>query len=533
VSTGNPTSSTHLASAFLRWFEELSDRGIFTTDEALVVRTWNPWLETHTGIRAAAAIGRPLFDVLPSLRERGLNNYYEDALEGEVRVLSERLHKFLIPVTRGSSAYGVIEMAQSARVAPLSADNTVIGTITVIEDVTERVVSERELRSQIAASERARAAAEDASRLKDEFLATLSHEIRTPLNAVLGWARILRTQGPVKSREHALEVIERNATAQLRLVEDLLDMARVISGKLRLDIQVVAMEDAVTAAIDGIEPAAVAKQIDIHTDFAKELPPVNADFDRLQQAVWNLMSNAVKFTDNGGRIDVRLEPTEGGIRLTVSDTGLGIEHDFLPFVFDRFRQADASASRRHGGLGLGLALVRQIAELHGGTVAVDSPGKNRGATFTLLLPAANVAPRAVRRSATAPTMVTLKGVTVLLVDDSDDGREMLATGLRDFGARVDAVASADGALRLLTEDRFTPDVMVSDIAMPGMDGYELIRRIRTSGALGTRHLPAIAVTAYANPEDRIRALTAGYQLHIAKPADAAAVASAIVSLVTT
>jgi len=242
-----------LATGLLRWFEELSDRGIFTTDRSLVVRTWNPWLAAQTGITATDAVGTPLFELYPSLVERGLETYYRNALAGEVHVLSERLHKFLLPIGRHLQTMGISEMAQSARIAPLSVDSGIVGTITVIEDVTERVVSERELRSQIAASERARSEAEEASKLKDEFLATLSHEIRTPLNAVLGWATMLRTQPKMKSRDHGLEVIERNAASQLRLVEDLLDMARVMSGKLKLDLRVIGFEDIVQAAVDVVK----------------------------------------------------------------------------------------------------------------------------------------------------------------------------------------------------------------------------------------------------------------------------------------
>ena len=244
----------------LRWFEELSDRGIFTTDDALVVRTWNPWLEAQTGVPASVAVGTSLIELYPTIKDRGLDRYYEHALAGEVHVLSERFHKFLIPVPRNIQSIGLTEMAQSARIAPLTVGQSVVGTITVIEDVTERVVSERELRNQIAASERARNVAEEASRLKDDFLATMSHEIRTPLNAVLGWTRILRTQPRLKTRDHALDVIERNAASQLRLVEDLLDMARVISGKLRLELKTIPLEDVVRAAIDVVTPSAAAQE---------------------------------------------------------------------------------------------------------------------------------------------------------------------------------------------------------------------------------------------------------------------------------
>ena len=418
-------------------------------------------------------------------------------------------------------------MAQSARIAPLTVGDTIVGTITVIEDVTERVVSERELRNQIAASERARNVAEEASQLKDEFLATMSHEIRTPLNAVLGWTRILRTQPRLKTRDHALEVIERNAASQLRLVEDLLDMARVISGKLRLELKTVAFEDVVRAAIDVVTPGAAAKNLTITTSFDERRPAINGDFDRMQQAVWNLMSNAVKFTEPGGRVDVQITEAGGIVELTVRDTGQGIARDFLPYLFDRFRQADASASRRHGGLGLGLALVRQIVELHGGSVTASSSGVKRGSALTVRLPLASS-----QMTMPAPSVepVTLKGIHVLIVDDNADGREMLQTALRDYGAIVHVAASSSEALDLLNHD-LAPDVLISDIGMPEADGYEFIRRVRTAGKATTRLLPAIAVTAYANPEDRIRATVAGYQAHLSKPVDAALVAASIASLV--
>jgi PAS domain S-box-containing protein len=526
-----PEPEDLMASALRRWFEDLSDRGIFTTDTSLEVRTWNPWLEAQTGIAAAAAIGKPLIDLYPSLQERGLERYYRNALAGEVHVLSERFHRFLLPISRNLQSIGVAEMAQSARIAPLTIGGEIVGTITVIEDVTERVVSDRELRNQIAASERARGVAEEASKLKDEFLATLSHEIRTPLNAVLGWTRILRTQPNIKSRDHALEVIERNAASQLRLVEDLLDMARVISGKLRLDLMTTEIDAIIQAAIDVVAPAASARNITITTTFDTRPLVVNADADRLQQAIWNLMSNAVKFTEPGGRVEVRVSAAGTTAELMVRDTGQGISRDFLPYLFDRFRQADSSASRRHGGLGLGLALVRQIAELHGGSVAAESAGPGRGATFFLRVPLASERPESARSEPRNSDPVTLKGVAVLVVDDNDDGREMLVTILREYGAKVKSVATSREALDLLLEARFTPDVLISDVGMPDTDGYEFIRRLRTSPNEATRQIPAIAVTAYANPEDRIRAVVAGFQAHLAKPVDPALVAASIAGLV--
>ena len=304
-------------------------------------------------------------------------------------------------------------------------------------------------------------------------------------------------------------------------------MARVISGKLRLELKVIAFEDVVRAAIDVVTPAAAAKNITISTSFDKSRPAISGDFDRMQQAVWNLMSNAVKFTDSGGRVDAQIACEGATVELTLRDTGQGISRDFLPYLFDRFRQADASASRRHGGLGLGLALVRQIVELHGGSVEAASAGANRGSTFTVRLPLASgqfVAPSAPSEP------VTLKGIHVLVVDDNEDGREMLMTALREYGAIVHAAANSAQALALL-EEKLAPDLLISDIGMPETDGYEFMRRVRTSANAATRLLPAIAVTAYANPEDRIRATVAGYQAHFPKPVDTALLAASISSLV--
>ena len=393
MNTIDSSGSELLNTAFLRWFQELTDRGIFTTDATLTIRTWNRWLEMNTGIAAERAAGRSLFDICPTLVERGLDRHYRDALNGEVKVLSERLHKYLIPVSQTVHAASPADMAQSARIAPLLLDGAVAGTVTVIDDVTGRGVCERELRSLMAASAQARAAAEEALRLKDEFLATLSHEFRTPLNAVLGWTQILRRQPSIKWRNRALEVIERNASWQLRLIDDLLDVARASRGGLQLDVKVVRLDRVARAAIAVMMPAARAKLITIATAFESNVPPVNGDAERLQQAVWNLISNAVKFTDMKGRVDVQIRRDADAIALSVRDTGQGIPRDFLPYVFDRFRQADASARRRHGGLGLGLALVRQIVELHGGTVSVTSPGPSEGTTFEIRLASATPAPR--------------------------------------------------------------------------------------------------------------------------------------------
>jgi PAS domain S-box-containing protein len=523
-----------LGAAASRWFEQLDDRGVFITDDRLIVRRWNPWLAAQTGMRPSEMVGRPLFELFPELVERGLAASYHDALAGEVRILSQRFHKYLLPITRSFHGAGLTEMAQSARIEPLTDRQRVVGTITLIEDVTERVISERELRTQIAASDEARRVAEEASRLKDEFLATLSHEIRTPLNAVIGWTRILQTQPSMRSRAHALEVIERNAMSQMRLVEDLLDMARIISGKLRLKIETLSLVEVAQAAVDVVAPGAAAKKVAIETAFAADVPAVSGDGERIQQVIWNLLSNALKFTEPGGcvRIEVASDADGANVRLSVRDNGQGIPPEFIPYVFDRFRQADASASRRHGGLGLGLSLVRQIVELHGGRVAAESGGIGKGSTFSVSLPAVPGPDiRPVHPIAAEP--VTLHGVSILIVDDETDARELLVAMLENFGATVRAIGSAADAIELLADAGWHPDVLVSDMGMADTDGFALIRSIRALDSPKTRSLPAIAVTGYANPEDRVRALVAGYQNHIPKPVDAHALAAAIVRLVTT
>ena len=526
----HPTKCDGLDAAVARWFQHATDRGVFITDERFVVCKWNRWLATQTGRSEADVVGHQLFDLFPTLAERQLDQHYRNALAGEVQILSERLHKYLLPITRNFHGVGLTEMAQTARIEPLTDGATIVGTITVIEDVTERVVTERELRNQIAASDQARRLAEDASRLKDDFLATLSHEIRTPLNAVIGWAQMLRTERSPRAREHALDVIDRNARSQLRLVEDLLDMARILSGKLQLKTEVISLADVVRAALEVVAPAASVKRITVETAFDDEVPEISGDADRLQQVAWNLLSNAVKFTEAGGNISVQVASNGDQVKLTIRDDGQGIQRDFLPYVFDRFRQADPTPSRRHGGLGLGLALVKQIIELHGGTVGADSAGPKTGATFWVMLPAATAGAKDRLSELAAQPVVTLQGVSVLVVDDDGDARDLMVALLEPYGAVVRAVPTAVEALELLRDRSLKPDVLVSDVGMPGTDGYALIREVRSWPSDGPQ-LPAIAVTAYANPDDRVRALVAGYQRHIGKPVDGAVLASAIASLV--
>ena len=502
-----------LGGATLQWFNDHAAEGIFTTDSDLRIRSWNQWLHAATGIASSAAVGRPLFEVMPALKERGFDQYYEEALRGEVKVLSHALHRYVVPSSRTGAGE---QMPQSGRIAPLMQGGSVIGTITVIVDVSERVASERELRAQIATAEEARHTAEQASRVKDEFLATLSHEIRTPLNAVLGWTRILRSRTPDEAMlARAIDVIDRNASAQLTLVTDMLDMARITAGKVRLELSDIDLATTVASAVDVIRPAAEARGIEIITDLPAGLAMVRGDEDRLLQVFWNLLSNAVKFTEGGGHVSIRLAEVDNSLRVSITDTGVGISPDFISQVFQRFKQADPSAARRHGGLGLGLALVREIVHMHGGSVDVQSAGLRAGTTFTVMLPAR----RAVeRRPVAIAAKPHLRGVHILVLEDDPDAREIVSTAVTDAGGSVTAVASVAEALGTLRDRRAErPQAVIADIGLPGADGYTFISELRRMPPELGGAIPVIAVTAYATSEDRRTALRAGFYAHVPKP----------------
>ncbi|HEV7300100.1 MAG TPA: PAS domain S-box protein [Tepidisphaeraceae bacterium] len=398
----------------------------------------------------------------------------------------------------------------------------------------------QEQNEQLLESERsARTEAERASRMKDEFLATLSHELRTPLNAILGWSQILRMSNRDEGElEEGLQTIERNARAQTQIIEDLLDMSRIISGKVRLDVQPVDLTAVVSAAIDTVRPAAAAKRVQVQSVLDPLTHPVSADPNRLQQVFWNLLSNAVKFTPSGGRVQVSVHRVNSHIEVSVTDTGEGINPQFLPHVFDRFRQADASTTRRHGGLGLGLSIVKQLTELHGGSVRVTSRGAGTGATFIVALPLNVLRPgddpdAPLRRpdaeiAVAADACAQLKGVRVLVVDDEPDARSMVQRLLSDCDAIVTAADSVAHAMQRLSEGKF--DVLVSDIGMPGEDGYALIRRIRALPADRNGKVCAVALTAYARAEDRVRSILSGYDMHVSKPVEPAELIATVASL---
>jgi CheY-like chemotaxis protein len=384
----------------------------------------------------------------------------------------------------------------------------------------------------------ARETAEAATRSKDEFLAVVSHELRSPLNAILGYAALLR-YGSLDALEikRAADVIERSGKAQAHLIDDLLDTARIISGKLRLAVGPVNLVSVIEDSVQTIHLAAEAKGVSLQADLPPEIGQITGDPVRLRQVIWNLLSNAIKFTPEGGRVEARLERVDPHIRITVSDTGKGITPDFLPYVFDRFYQADASSARRHGGLGLGLALVKYLVELHGGTIEAASAGEGYGATFKVTLPVRAVATPlgdAEGAPVTSKSSGELAGVRALVVDDENDARELLQAALKHYGAEVIAVSSAAEAYTMITVTlpREELDVVVADIGMPDEDGYSLIRRVREWEWTRGAYIPAVALTAYGRAEDRMRALKAGFQMHVAKPVDPDELVIVITSLVS-
>ncbi|HEX7316484.1 MAG TPA: PAS domain-containing protein [Pyrinomonadaceae bacterium] len=458
-------------------------------------------------------VGKPVREAVPEVEGQG----FFELLDAVYRTGEPYVGKEVL--TRLRRAGRLDELFLNFVYQPIfEADRSVSGIFVHGVEVTDQV--------------RARREAEAANRLKDEFLATLSHELRTPLTAILGWTRLLsggELDAPTAAR--ALEIIERNAEAQQQLIEEVLDVSRIITGKLRLDASPVELVPVVEAAVDAVRPAAQAKNIELSVGADPEAGLVYADPTRLQQVIWNLLTNAIKFTPKEGKVEVRLERANSNVCIRVSDNGIGIAPDFLPHVFDRFRQADSSTTRHYGGLGLGLAVVRHLVEQHGGRVSAESEGENLGSTFTIELPVSalkanadgSVQTRTGERQPTRQREITrsLEGVRVLVVEDREDTRELLSALFRQHGAEVVTSGSAVEALSALRRER--PDVLVSDIGMPGEDGYWLIKEVR---ALGD-DLPVVALTAYASEADRERALAAGFQAHVPKPIEPAALISAV------
>ena len=436
--------------------------------------------------------------------------------------------------------HGTVSAGANRFVASLS-NVTVIelpaSTSTVVSSVQAALRARKrqyQIQQLLESEQAARREGERANLIKDEFLATLSHELRTPLNAIFGWTQILKMKpSDVGQVREAISVIDRNVRMQTQLIEDLLDMSRIISGKINLDIMSVDVGDVIDAAIDAVLPAANAKKIRLLREIETSLPTVNGDFNRLQQVIWNLVTNAVKFTSVEGQVLLRCQRVDSCVEVSVTDTGEGIEPEFLPHLFERFSQADGSITRRHGGLGLGLSIVKNLVELHGGTVHATSPGLGSGSTFLVRLPArvptrfddrTSDSRKDRHRAADPSDDAELSGVKILLIDDEIDARELMRRILSDRGATVTTSASAaDGQSQLNT---FKPDIIISDIGMPQVDGYEFIKLVRQHGL----KTPAIALTAFARAEDRTRSMQAGYQAHLSKPVEPAELLATILRL---
>jgi len=491
---------------------ETTDDAVISKDLNGVIQSWNPAAERLFGYKAQEVVGKSVTILIPPERPDE-----EPAILQRLR-RGERIdHYETIRVAKGGRRMNI-----SLTVSPIrDASGKIIGASKVARDITQQKRAQDEIARLLIAERIARQEAEVASRTKDEFLATLSHELRTPLTAMLGWLTMLRGHRlDEKTTKHAIETIERNAKAQAQLIEDLVDISRIVGGKLSLEVGPIELYPVIDAAVEVVKPAADAKQISIKINYDPTVGPVSGDTGRLQQIIWNLMSNAVKFTPSGGSVIVDYRRQGNFAEVTVRDTGIGISEDFLPHVFERFRQAESAATRSHRGMGLGLAIVRHLVELHGGTVSVESAGENQGTTFTVHLPLA-AAPKALPLSTSAhegngDLAKALNGLRILLVEDEPDARELIAILLQGSGATVEAVDSVSGALQRLP--LFIPDVLVSDIGLPLESGYDLIRQIRAM-ASDINKIPAIALTAFATENDRKMSLSAGFQAHLAKPVE--------------
>ena len=505
---------------------ESSDDAIIGKDLNGIITSWNEGAERLFGSTAAEVIGKPVTILIPPGR-----------LNEELYILErlrrgERVDPYETVRRRKDGSEVDISLTVS-----LIRDNSgkVIGASKIARDISSRRQAEARLKEALAREREARGEAERANRSKDEFIALVSHELRSPINAILGWTAALREKRHDEQFfDRSTEVIERNARTQLRLVEDLMDTAAAISGKLKMEVRPMDLAEAIDKAVEVVRPAAKAKGVSLDTHLDRNVGQITGDPDRLQQMVGNLLSNAVKFTNEGGRVEVRLERVDPHVQITVRDTGRGIKPEFLPYVFDRYQQAGTSGGRRAGGLGLGLSLTRQLVEMHGGSVAAESEGEGKGATFTVRLPVRAVytaetegaSPASGRRG-------PLAGVWAVVVDDEADACALVAKVLELSGARVSAFSSTCEAIDLLTDDTGPrPDILISDIAMPGEDGISLMGKLREwEQTRGHGAIPAVALSAFGRPQDRKRALEAGFQTHVIKPAESAELVILVESLI--
>ena len=530
------TKQTGAGPAIIGWLEAI----IESADDAIISKTldgtltsWNKAAEQIFGYTADEAVGRSVLMLIP------------DHLRDEEKMILSKIRN-----GERIQHYETVRMAKDGRlinvsltVSPIKGDDgTIVGASKILRDITHQKAVEAERDALLERAHDARERAEMASRAKDEFLGLLSHELRTPLNSILGWTRILSSHHlDEEAAAQALETIDRNAKLQARLIDDMLDVSRIISGKLRLDAQPVDLTTVINGAVETLRPAADAKQIHLHVTLDFGSGSVLGDPVRLQQVVWNLVSNAVKFVPREGSVRISLHRVDSHLEIRVADNGPGIEPDFLPHVFERFRQADSTPNKRYSGLGLGLSIVRHLVEMHGGTVEAAN-ATSGGAVFTVRLPLMPVTRSleqmterlqesgvSAARGLAFDSPPDLSGVKVLAVDDEPDARALLRALFEQCGADVEVCDSASEAIAML--DEYKADVLVSDIGMPGEDGYSLIKRVRTSENESVRRIPAVALTAFARTEDRFRALQAGYNMHVPKPVEPAELALVISRLV--
>jgi len=501
------------AESFLGALVDSADDAIISKTLDGIVTSWNPAAEKLYGYSAAEMVGKPIVILIPS-----------DHPDEEARILErirrgERISGY---ETKRIKKDGTL-MDVSLTVSPIKDSlGRVIGASKIARNITEQKRAAVRERDALRQAQLSRRQAEEASRTKDEFLATISHELRTPMTAIVGWSRLLLSGQLTPELQHqAFETIDRNARSQAQLIEDLLDVSRIVSGKLRIDLKPADLGSVVLSAVESVRPSAEAKRIRIRTMISSDAGPIMGDPERLQQVIWNLLSNAIKFTASQGSVQIEVRRIESQVELQVKDNGAGIKAEFLPHIFERFTQADSSLTRTHGGLGMGLAIVKSLVELHGGVVFASSSGEGQGATFTVKLPVSAIRddrslPPAKPRlsSETGFNYPELVGVKILVVDDEKDTCDMLRFLFNSVGAVVETASSVETALQAL--DQWAPDILVSDIGMPNVDGFELIRMIRQE-----RHsrIPAVALTAMARVDDRVKVLNAGFQMHVPKPVE--------------
>jgi PAS domain S-box-containing protein len=512
---------------YRRLFEAARD-GILILDAAtLKITEVNPFLTELLGYSRHEFLGKELWEIgLFSDKKASQNAFRELQVTGYLRYED-------LPLQTTDGKLREVEFVSNV----YEEDGHLVIQCN-IRDITDRKRAEKERRLILESAQAARAEADTANRIKDEFLATMSHELRTPLTSILGWSNLLTTGNlDEQASKCAIEAIFRSARLQRQLIDDLLDISRIINGKLRLEVREVELAPLIEAVVDGMRPAARSKNIHLQAALDPRVSPISGDPDRLQQIIWNLLSNAIKFTPKGGGVQVRLERIDSHVEITVSDTGEGIDQELLLHVFERFRQSDLSSTRRHTGLGLGLSIVRQLVELHGGTVSAESPGAGEGTTFKVMLPLRSVryGPSDFEKTRSmicvnTPTdrQPSLNGLRVLVVDDEADARELVTGVLTGRGAEVVSVESGGIALDEMERQEF--DVLVADIGMPVMDGYALIEKVRRLPAERGGKIPAAALTAYAGVEARMSVLLAGYQIHIPKPVEPAELTTVVANL---